>query len=154
MIRAETGKARLARARDAVSRQMSPPDLGDQEDTIALTGNRTADEVLRAVDLRRVDQRHPERQACAQRFFFGGLRMSSLSKARRPLAECRDDRAIAELDRPACGRSGRPAPEAAFRQHRRERQIVPATAKRPVLNSRRFRGRLLISPDNAGTLRY
>src|SRR3989304_351575 len=101
MIRAETGKARLARARDAVSRPLSPPDLRAQEGTIALTGDRTADKILRSVDLRRVDHGHPERQAGAQRFFFGGLRMSSLSKARRPLAGRRDDRATAELDRPA-----------------------------------------------------
>src|SRR5215469_11472581 len=105
MIRAETGQARLARARDAVCRHMSLPDLGDQKHTIALTSNRTADKFLGPVQLRRVDQRHPEGKTCAQRFFFSGRRMSSLSKTPRPLAEGRDDDAIAELDRPSRGRS-------------------------------------------------
>src|SRR5262249_36434170 len=103
MIRAETGKASLARARDAGSRHMRLPDLGDQEDTVALTGNRAADELLGAVDFRRVDQRHAERDACAQRFLFNGLRMSSLSKTRGPLSQGRDDGAIRKLDRPSCG---------------------------------------------------
>jgi len=105
MIRAETSKARLARARDAVSRHMGLPDLGDQEDTIAPTGNRTANQFLGPVQLRCVDQRHPKGKACAQRFLFGSLRVSSLAKTRRALAEGRDDGAIAELDRPADGRS-------------------------------------------------
>src|SRR5207247_2848294 len=70
MIRTETGKTRLARVRDAVSRHMSPPDLGDQEDTIAMTGNRAPDKILPAIQLRRVDQRHPEVQACAQAFLY------------------------------------------------------------------------------------
>ena len=48
MIRTETGQARLAGARDAVPRHMSLRDFGDQEDTIALTGNRPADEFLGA----------------------------------------------------------------------------------------------------------
>src|SRR5262249_12289442 len=77
--------------------------LGDQEDTVALTGNRAADELLGAVDFRRVDQRHAERDACAQRFLFNGLRMSSLSKTRGPLSQGRDDGAIRKLDRPSCG---------------------------------------------------
>src|SRR5215469_1184357 len=99
MIRAETGQARLARARDAVCRHMSLPDLGDQKHTIALTSNRTADKFLGPVQLRRVDQRHPEGKTCAQRFFFSGRRMSSLSKTPRPLAEGRDHGAVPELDR-------------------------------------------------------
>src|SRR5215467_10824117 len=103
MIRAETGKARLARARDAVSCHMSLPHLGDQEHTIALTGNRTANKFLGPVQLCRVDQRHPEGQACAQRFFFSGRRMSSLSKTPRPLAEGRDDGPVPERDRPSRG---------------------------------------------------
>src|SRR5262249_9075667 len=70
MMRAEAAKARPAAGGDAAPRHMGLPDLGDQEDTITLTGNRPADEFLGPVQLRRVDQRHPERKACAQRFFL------------------------------------------------------------------------------------
>src|SRR5215831_149554 len=108
MIYSETGKARLARARDAVSRHVSLPDFGDQENTISLTGNRTADKFLGPVQLRRVDQRHPEGKACAQRFFFSGLRVSPLSKTPRPLTESRDDGAIAKLDCSCRGGNGDP----------------------------------------------
>ena len=105
MISAETGEARLASARDAVSRHMIGPHLGDQEYAVALTGNHAADQFLGAavaVYLRRVDQRHPERKACAQRFFLNGFRMSSLRETCRALAECRDDCAVAELYRTPC----------------------------------------------------
>src|SRR5262245_50949826 len=108
MIRTETGKARLARARNAVCRHMSLPNLGDQEHTIALTGNRTANKFLGPVQLRCVDQRHPEGKTCAQRFFFSGRGMSSLSETPRPLTEGRDDDAITELDRPSDGCNGAP----------------------------------------------
>src|SRR5215831_18946927 len=106
IIRAETGKARLACARDAVSRHMSLPHLGDEEHAIALTGNRTANKFLGPVQLRRVDQRHPEGKARAQRFFLSGLRVSPLSKTPRPLTESRDDGAIAKLDCPCRGCNG------------------------------------------------
>ena len=43
IISAETGEARLASARDAVSRHVSGPHLGDQEYAVALTGNCSAD---------------------------------------------------------------------------------------------------------------
>src|SRR5262249_26359028 len=109
MIRAETGKACLARAPDAVSGHMRLPHLGHQEDTIALTCNRTADKFLRSVQFGRVDQGHPKGKARAQRFFFGGLRISSLPKTRGPLAEGRDNGAIAELDRPSLGCNGSPS---------------------------------------------
>ena len=86
MISAETGEARLASARDAVSRHVIGPHLGDQEYAVALTGNCTADQFLGvavAVYLRRVDHRHPKRKACAQRFFLIRFRMSSLREIRQ-----------------------------------------------------------------------
>jgi hypothetical protein len=43
MISAETGEARLASARDTVSRHVSGPHLGDQEYAVALTVNYLAD---------------------------------------------------------------------------------------------------------------
>jgi hypothetical protein len=63
---AETGEARLASARDAVSRHVSGPHLGDQEYAVALTGNYSADQFLGtavALHLCRIDQRHPKRNA-------------------------------------------------------------------------------------------
>jgi hypothetical protein len=104
MISTEALEARLASAQDSVSRDMSGPHLGDQEDAIALTGDRAADEFLGAVHFRRVDQRHAERQASAHGFFFIGLRMFPLSQTRRALAQCRDDRAVAKLYRARCSR--------------------------------------------------
>ena len=87
MISAETGEARLASPRDAVSRHVSGPHFGDQEYAVALTGNHAADQFLGAavaVHLRRVDQRHAERKARAQRFFLSGFRMSSLREMPEP----------------------------------------------------------------------
>ena len=51
MISTETGEARLASARDAVSRHMIGPHLGDQEYAVALTSDRAADQFLGAVRL-------------------------------------------------------------------------------------------------------
>ena len=65
MISTEAFEARLASARDAVSRHMIGPHLGDQENAIALTSDRAANEFLGAVNFRRVDQRHSERKASA-----------------------------------------------------------------------------------------
>jgi len=44
MISTETGEARFASPLNAVSRDMTGPDLGNQEYAIALTGNRMADQ--------------------------------------------------------------------------------------------------------------
>src|SRR5215469_18521763 len=100
----ETGKARLASAHNGVSRR-HVIHFGDQEYAVALTGNRAADQFFGAavaVPLRRVDQRHPERKASAQRFFLNGCRVSSLSKMPRALAHCGDDGAAAELYQTPC----------------------------------------------------
>src|SRR4029077_16441930 len=105
MISAETGEARLASPRDAVARHVSGPHFGDQEYAVALTGNHAADQFLGAavtVHLRRVDQRHPERKACAQRFFLSGLRMSSLREICRALAERRYNCSIMKLYHRGC----------------------------------------------------
>src|SRR5450631_4911009 len=105
MISAETGEARLASTRDAVSRHVIGPHLGDQEHAVALTGNHVANKFLGAavaVDFRGVNQRHPERKACAQSFFLSSFRMSSLRESRRALTERRDDGAIVELYRTPC----------------------------------------------------
>ena len=104
VISAETGEALLASTRDdAICRHVIH--FGDQEYAVALTGNRAADQFFGAavaVPLRRVDQRHPERKASAQRFFLNGCRMSSLSKMPRALAQCGDDGAAAELYHMPC----------------------------------------------------
>src|SRR5438132_8276518 len=97
MISAETPEARVASPRDAVSHHVIGPHFGDQEYAVALTGNHAADQFLGlavAVHLRRVDQRHPERKAGAQRFFLSGFRMSPLREICRALAERRDDCSI------------------------------------------------------------
>ena len=46
IISAEACEARLASARDAVSRHVSGPHLGDQEYVVALTGNYSANQFL------------------------------------------------------------------------------------------------------------
>src|SRR5215831_14331290 len=87
MISAETGQARIASPRDAVACHVIGPHFRDYEYAVALTGNDAADQFLRpaiAVNLRRVDQPHPERKAGAQRFFLSGLRMSSLARFAEP----------------------------------------------------------------------
>ncbi len=99
MVGAEAFEARLASARDAVSRHVVGPHFGHEENAIALAGDRTTNEFLGAVNFRRVDHRHSERKARAQRFFFIGLRAFSLSKTRGALAQGRDDRSVAKLHR-------------------------------------------------------
>src|SRR5215472_2407787 len=100
MIRAETAEARIASPRDAASHHVIGPHFGDQEYAVALTGNHTADQFLGsavAVDLRRVDQCHPERKAGAQRFFLNGFRTSPLREICGALAEHRDNCSIRKL---------------------------------------------------------
>src|SRR3974390_3418344 len=62
MVSPETGKARLASARDTISGCISLPYFGDYEYAIAQTNNRAADKLLRmavAVHFCRIDQCHP-----------------------------------------------------------------------------------------------
>jgi hypothetical protein len=77
--------------------------FGHQKNAIALAGNSAANEFFRTVHLRRIDQRHPERKAGAQRLLFLGLRTSSLSKIGRALAQSRYDGAIAKFHCPIFG---------------------------------------------------
>jgi hypothetical protein len=97
IISAETGKARIASPRDAVPPDVIGRHFRDQGYAIALASNNAPDQLLGAaitVHLRRVDQCHPERQTCAQRFFLSGFRMFTLPETRRALAERRDDGSI------------------------------------------------------------
>ena len=85
---AETGEACLASTRDGISRR-HVVHFGDQEYAVALTGNHVADQFLGAavaVPLRRVNQRHTERNACAQRFLLNSCRMSPLAEMPRALS--------------------------------------------------------------------
>src|SRR5256885_14368322 len=95
MVGAETSEARLASTRDAISRHLVGLHLGDQEYTVAPTGNHVTNELLGAavaVVSRRIDQRHAERNACAQRLFLDSLRMPSLTEVPAALTERRDGR--------------------------------------------------------------
>src|SRR5580693_2716286 len=108
MISAQTAEARVASPRDAVSRHVIGPHFGDQEYAVALTGNHAADQFFGsavAVDLRRVDQCHPERKAGAQRFFLSGVRTSPLRETCRALAERRDNCSIMKLYHRGCSAS-------------------------------------------------
>jgi hypothetical protein len=87
-VSAETGKARLARARCLLPAHESARPWRP-EHVISPIGNRTADELRGPVLFRRVDQRHPEGKTRTQRFFFSGLSMSPLPKTRGPWAEGR-----------------------------------------------------------------
>ena len=102
VISPEASEARLTSPRNAVSRHMVRPHLGDQEHAIALTRDYPADEFLGAVYFRRVDQRQPKRKAGAQRFLFISLRVSALSETRRALAQCWDNSAVAKSHHPSC----------------------------------------------------
>src|SRR3989440_12857587 len=100
MVGAETSQARLASTRDAISRHLVGLHLGDQEYTVALTGNHVTNQFLGAavgVTSRRIDQRHAERNAWAQRLFFNSRRMSSQSEMRGALTERRDGGAVWSL---------------------------------------------------------
>jgi hypothetical protein len=106
MVSTEAFEACLASTRNTVSRHMIGRDLGDQENAITLTGDRSADKFLGAIHFCRVDRRHSEREASAYRLFFIDLRTFSLSETRRALAQGRDDSAVTKLDRAPCGGGG------------------------------------------------
>jgi len=100
ILSAETSEARRASTRDAIARHLIALHLGDQEYAVALTGNHVTNELLGAavaVISRRVDQRHGERNACAQRLFFNSWRMSSLTEMPAALTERRDGSAVWKL---------------------------------------------------------
>src|ERR1700747_2003019 len=97
MVGVQTSEARLASARDAISRHFIGLHLGDQEYTVALTGNRVTDELLGAaiaVISRRIDQRQASRNAGVHRLFFNSRGMPSLSEMPGALTERRDGGAV------------------------------------------------------------
>src|SRR4029077_15135243 len=97
---AETTEASLASTRHAVSRHFVGLHFGNKECSVTLTGNRVAYQFLGAtvtVIPRRVDQRHTERNACAQRFFLSRFRMPSLAQTSRTLTDRRDNGAVPQL---------------------------------------------------------
>src|ERR1700704_4827161 len=99
-VGAETSQARLASTRDARSGHLVGLHLGDEEYTVALTGNHATNQFLGAavaVVSRRIDQRHAERNACAQRLFLDGWRMPFLTEVPAALTERRDGRAVRKL---------------------------------------------------------
>jgi len=106
MVGAETSEARRAGTGDAISRHFIGLHLGDQEYTVALTGNGVTDELLGAaisVISRRIDQRQAERSAGVHRFFFNSWRMPSLSQMPGALSERRDGGAVWKPYGTSCG---------------------------------------------------
>src|ERR1700724_260917 len=100
ILGAETSEARRASTRDAVARHLIALHLGDQEYAVALTGNHVTNELLGAavaVISRRVDQRHAERNACAQRLFLDSWRMPSLTEVPAALTDRRHGSAVWKL---------------------------------------------------------
>src|ERR1039457_422601 len=100
MFTAEPREARRASTRDAIARHLIALHLRDQEHAVALTGNHVTNELLGAaiaVVSRRIDQRHAERNACAQRLFLDSCRMPSLTEVPATLTEGRDGSAVRKL---------------------------------------------------------
>ena len=100
MISAETGEARLASTRHAVSGHMTGRHFGDQEYAVALTGNHAANQflgaaatIISAVSINVMPSERPVRSASSST----ACRMSSLRETRRALAQCRDDCAGREI---------------------------------------------------------
>src|ERR1700680_1589956 len=100
MFAAEPSESRRASTRDAIARHLIALHLGDEEYAVALTGNHVTNELLGAavaVVSRRIDQRHAERNACAQRLFLDNWRMPCLTEVPAALTERRDGRAVWKL---------------------------------------------------------
>src|SRR4029077_6557296 len=100
ILGAETSEACRASTRDAIAGDLIALHLGDQEYALALTGNHVTDELLgaaAAVVSRRIDQRHAERNACAQRLVLNSWRMPSLTEVPAALTERRNGSAVWKL---------------------------------------------------------
>src|ERR1700693_4307648 len=100
ILAAETSEARRASTRDAIARHLIALHLGDQEYAVALTGNHVINELLGAavaVVSRRVDQRHAERNAGAQRLFLDSQRMPPLDEVPAALSDGGDGSAVRQL---------------------------------------------------------
>ena len=105
MISTETSKTRVASPGHAVSTHVMGLYLGDQEDTVALTGNHVTEELLRAatpIISRRIDQRHAERKSRSHGFCFDRFRMSSLSQMPGALTDRRNSSSIWKFYSPPC----------------------------------------------------
>src|SRR5580698_6286234 len=97
MISTQTRKARRASTGDAISSDFIGLHFGDQEDTLALTGNHVPEKLLGAaipVVSRGIDQRHAELNAGAYRLCFERWRVSSLPQMPGALAERGDGGAV------------------------------------------------------------
>src|SRR5258708_5119739 len=101
IIGAETPDASLERTREKTFDDLVCLHLGDDKHTVALTGNRAAKQFLGsaafAVISRRVDDRHAERDAGAQRLFLNGQGMAALGERPGALTERGDDRATGKF---------------------------------------------------------
>ena len=125
--------------------------FGDQKYAIALTGDHAADQLLGAavaIHFRRVDQRHPERKAGAQRFFLN--RLPDVF----PVRGARDPWPSAGTTVPSRSFTVRPArgevaPVAASSADAPEGATNEPSATQSPLNSRRFSK--LISPRCGST---
>jgi hypothetical protein len=99
MIGAEAAQARLASPGDTLSRHFVGLDLRDQKYAVPLAGEGLTQKLFGAaiaVVSRRVDQRHPERNARAHRFFFNCWWVSTLSEMPRALPDRWDGVAVWE----------------------------------------------------------
>jgi hypothetical protein len=97
MVSAETREACVTSTGDAVSGHVTGLHLGDQEDTIPLTGHHMTQELLGAatsVISRRIDQRHAERKACSHGFFLDRYGPSPLSQVPGALTDRGDSSSI------------------------------------------------------------
>src|SRR6516164_1904728 len=102
---AETSEARRASTRDAIAGHFIGLHLGHQEYAVALTGNHLTNRLLRAavtVVSRCIDQRHAERNACAQRLLLNSWRVPSLTQMRGALTERWDASAVWKLYSTGC----------------------------------------------------
>ena len=105
MVRAETGETGLASARHAAFLRKLGWHLRDEKYAISLTSDCASDQFLRAptgIYKCRVDQCHPKRKACTQRFLFKSCGTSPLSDVPRTLTQCRYDGAVTKLHCPYC----------------------------------------------------
>src|SRR5205085_1078552 len=92
-VGAETPKARLTSTRDTISGDLVGLHFGDQEDSLPLAGDYVLEELFGAavaVISGCIDQRHAQRNACAECLLLDSLRMSSLAEMPAALAERRD----------------------------------------------------------------